>query len=189
MATVETKTSTLNLLVDARKIDVLMHRGYTEADFARFGEPPDPLEGFFTFFDPGLPLGVFADAKTTEGKIFPETPGLRKDQPYATQAERGRYRQLQMVPAQRSIGKAVGTFALYLAADEVFPSPRTIAIAKMIYFLANQGAKLWEKLYIPSDAYDPKENQIIVGGFLHIVTEVDRFNRSNMALISEKILK
>ncbi len=185
-----------NLFVDAHKINVLMNRNYSAADFARFGTPPEPHPEFFTFFNPGFNVSYIAVAEVPDPydkqkrcRIFPETPGLRTAKMYATKGGHGCYHQVRISPVRDSIGKPINGITRFVGVRERLATPQTIVMAKAIYYLVNGGARLWEDYYLPTEAWDDEGEMILIGGSLHFVVDHDRFDHTRIALVTENILK
>jgi hypothetical protein len=121
---------------DAGSIGRLLHVVYNEELFNSFGEPPEPLPGFITFFDPGLNvLGLRAVLEFLGKQVFVQQPWYIKEL-FGKVAEEPRYRQLQMEPVKDSFGKTFAEQQALVPPGEEIPTARVVLTTMAIHFLA-----------------------------------------------------
>jgi hypothetical protein len=136
---------------------------YLDEHLAAFGPPPDPAEGFITFFDPGCSVLALRAGVRGRRVFYPQTWYDREQ--FATLKEAPRYRQVRMEPLPGSFRKTYQEKDELLPANEEVPTARAVAVAVAIHFLAT-GERLLQGTFVWCADTVSNGIRVFVGGFV-----------------------
>ena len=120
---------------DASSVARLLGIAYTAEQIAGFGPPPNPLDGFVTFFDPGWSILQLRDFIAGNKRVFYPQEWYDCEK-FAKIEEIPRYRQLRIWPVTDSLLKTFHEQLTLLPAGEEVPRARDVVAALVIHFLA-----------------------------------------------------
>jgi len=148
---------------DARRVNDLLSLGYTKKKLASFRSPPVPVRGYYTFFDPCLPLLVFRDLPVVRRRnfIYHQTWYEKKD--WARNTGTPRYRQLRL-PVPDSFDKTFREQTALLLPNEELPTVCSVAILILIHALATR-KRLLSECCVRCSEKDSGGYPVVVGGF------------------------
>ena len=121
----------------ARTVAMLLGIKYTAKQLTRFGPPPEPLNGFITFFDPGWSILDLRQAVAGKGTIF-YYQDWYDAAAFAERKERPRYRQVRMKAVEGSFGKTFAEQCALMANGEEIPLARVVLTMIIIHFLGSR---------------------------------------------------
>ena len=148
---------------NVRSVAALFGIGYTAEEVHSFRQPPDLVEGYITFFDPGWSIVRLREFARDKGKLFYRQDWYDDGQPFATLGESPRYRQLRMEAAKDSFGKTFAEQQKLLLPDEEIPLARVVVAGIVTHFLV-MGERLFPT-YIRCADKSADGNRVLVGGF------------------------
>ncbi len=148
----------------AATVAELLGLRYTAQELAVFGPPPQPIEGFITFFDPRLSWRQleYALVGTFATWVFED---WKEIQPYLqpNRASKPGYRQLRLAAVRHSMGKSFPEQQGLLLPREEVPTALTVMTGKSIYFLAT--GKRLSPSWVRCQDVCAEGNRICVGNF------------------------
>ena len=149
---------------DAARVAALLGIEYSAKQFAAFGPPPDPLEGFITFFDPGWSILRLREAVAGKGStiFFPQS--WYDTEPFAQLEDKARYRQVLSEPLSASFRKTFAEQQTLLANDEEVPLARVVGVGVVAHFLAT-GRRLFADCYVRTGDRFSDGYRVLVGYF------------------------
>ena len=148
---------------DAPTVASLLGITYTANELAALGPPPEPLEGFVTFFDPGLSILRIRDAVKGKGRVFWAQDWYDREL-FAAAVDIPRYRQVRAGPVPNSFRKTFDEQTALLPEGEEVPSARAVVTALVIHFLAT-GERLLPNVYVRSADQTARGDRVCVGSF------------------------
>ena len=109
---------------DAPTVASLLGITYSASEMKSFGPPPDPLDGFVTFFDPGWNILMLRSlAPKEKGRLFSDQSWYDTE-PFAKTEELPRYHQVRIGPVTNSTRKSFDEQRKLLPAGEEVPTAR-----------------------------------------------------------------
>lgn len=129
---------------DAAIVASLLRISYTPDELASFGRPPDPVDGFVTFFDPGWSierLRTVMEGRRQFDRRFSHDFDL---EPFVRAKELPRYRQVRLGPVPDSVGRPLVEQLVSLPPDEEVPTARIMVMATVLH-------GLFSGKYLPDD--------------------------------------
>jgi len=117
------------IMFDAKTVGELLHTPFTEEELAAFGKPPAPIDGYLTYFDPGLSVMQLRRDVLGDKKRHGYT-----DEEYAWEEGMPGYRQLHVSAMAQQLG--VGWNDVVVPEGDEVPGIRTVATAQTICYLA-----------------------------------------------------
>ena len=148
---------------DASTVARLLGITYTEDQLNTFGPPPDPLDGFVTFFDPGWNILKLRTACEGKGRIFyPQS--WYEPEPFAQTEDFPRYREVRGKPVLDSTRKAYAEQLKLLPEGEEVPPARVVLAALVTHFLAT-GERLLPDICVRCADQTSRSARVNVGYF------------------------
>jgi len=131
-----TPTTTIGPVYDALQVAALLGINYTAEQLVAFGPPPGHLQGFITFFDPGLSILRLKETFADKGKIFNDRYWGGRDS-YEKIEETPCYRQLRMEAVKDSFGKTFAEQKALLPKDEEVSLARVVVMGMVVHYLSS----------------------------------------------------
>lgn len=149
---------------DAATVGKLFGVQYTEEELQPFGDPPMPLPGYVTFFDPGFSVLQLRSMFKSRGTIFyPEEQDFDAEL-FASAVERPAYRQLLMREVPGSEEKTLDEQRRCLSPEDEIPAVRQVVMGMVIHFLAS-GDRLHETYWLRCAGKESTGRGIATGVF------------------------
>ena len=148
---------------DASCVAKLLGIDYTAEQIAGFGPPPETLDGFVTFFDPGLSILALRAAVKERGRVlYPQS--WYNNEPFAKVEDGPRYRQVRMHPVPNSTRLTFDEQIVLVPDGEEVPTARVVVTAVVIHFLAT-GKRLLPNVYVRCASHTLRGYRVDVGFF------------------------
>ncbi len=148
-------------LYDARCVGKLLGISFTEEEIAAFGPPPEPREGFVTFFDPGWSVLHLRNA-TRNDRVLCWQEWYNAEE-FATAEEAPRYRQVRLGEVPGSLRRTFAEQRALLGEEEEVPRARVVLTCVAVHFLAT-GERLFRYVWVRC-ADESSVDRVTIGGF------------------------
>jgi hypothetical protein len=154
-------TSQTAPVYDANAVAHLINVRFGNAELANFGNLPLAINGFITFFDPGLSI-VELRARVDSKLFYPQD--WYNSEPFAKLEGPPCYRQVRMQAVKNSFGKTFVEQQALVAPDEEIPTARVVLMGMAIHFLATVD-RHFPADYVRCVDWDSDGGRVGVGGF------------------------
>lgn len=152
------------------------------------GPAPGSVEGFITFFDPGLSILDLRAVVASKGNTFCPQDWY-DNEPFTHRDEAPRYRQVRLRPFPDSFRKTFAEQQLLVPDGEEVPSARVMVTALVVQFLAT-GQRLLESCSVHTADVCPDGGRVYGGssgrGGLYVLSRWDDIRDCNIGLASSR---